>query len=172
MAYETQAVYGKERGEGRMKRYFAKFLWIKDGEFRHTTAFVTTEGKATETDIRRWESELKKILRTESDIVIENIFELEEEAECKYKDSCPSRSGWCERKKPDYERCIGFILTAYTRQQDEVKHWQQEADYWKREAIVMAAAAGEEKIKEYEKEKDRSRTGGGDGRGIRQQESV
>lgn len=153
-----------------MKRYFVKYIYKEDGGIGHWTALTSARGKATEKDIRRWMNELKEMTSTKSDIIIENIIELEEEKECEYKEFCPSRSEWCERKNPNYEQCIGFVLAAHTRQRDEMKHWQQEADYWKREAIVMAAAAGEAKIEEYEK--NRSRTDEGDGRGIRQQESV
>lgn len=160
-----------ERG-GKMKEYFVKALSKQNGDLRHTTAFMYAQEKVTEADIKRWTNELKTLLQTENEIIIEGIFGLEEEKECEYKESCPSRSGWCERKNPNYEQCIGFILAAYTRQRDEVKRWQQETDFWKREAIEMVTAAGEEKIREYEKKKDRSRNDGGDGRGIRQQESV
>ena len=155
-----------------MKEYFVKALSKQNGDLRHTTAFMYAQEKVTEADIKRWTNELKTLLQTENEIIIEGIFGLEEEKECEYKESCPSRSGWCERKNPNYEQCIGFILAAYIRQQDEAKHWQQEADDWKREAIVTAAAAGEEKIREYEKEKDRSGTDGGDRREIRKQASV
>lgn len=155
-----------------MKEYFVKALSKQNGNIWHATACMYAQGQVTEADIKRWTNELKELLQTESEIIIEGIFQLGEETECKYKGSCPSRSGWCERKNPNYEQCIEFILTAYTRQRDEVKRWQQETDFWKREAIEMVTAAGEEKIREYEKKKDRSRNDGGDGRGIRQQESV
>lgn len=112
-----------------MKEYFVKALSKQNGALKHTTAFMYAQEKVTEADIKRWTNELGTLLQTESEIVIENIFELKEEKECEYKESCPSRSGWCERKKPDYEQCIGFILTAYIQQRDEVKRWQQETDF-------------------------------------------
>ena len=153
-----------------MKEYFVKALSKQNGDIWHATACMYAQGQVTEADIKRWTNELKELLQTESENIIEGIFGLEEEKECEYKESCPSRSGWCERKNPNYEQCIGFILAAYTRPRDDVKRWQQETDFWKREAIEMVTAAGEEKIREYEKKKDRSRNDGGNG--IRQQASV
>ena len=32
---------------------------------------------------------------------------------CKYKDQCPSYSGWCEGPKQDFSRCVEFLVTAY-----------------------------------------------------------
>lgn len=155
-----------------MMEYNVTFETKKKGENVTGRAIVEAGEEPTREDIERWEDEIKREIRTKREVVIINIFPLGEEKECKYKESCPSRTGWCERKNPNYEQCIEFILTAYTRQLDEAKHWRQETDYWKREAIVMAAEAGEEKIREYEKKKDRSRNDGGDGKGIRQQESI
>ena len=31
---------------------------------------------------------------------------------CKYKDQCPSYSGWCEGPKQDFSRCVEFLVTA------------------------------------------------------------
>ena len=31
---------------------------------------------------------------------------------CKYYDTCPSCSGWCNNSQPS-EKCVEFILTAY-----------------------------------------------------------
>ncbi|OUQ18613.1 hypothetical protein B5E80_17955 [Flavonifractor sp. An135] len=31
---------------------------------------------------------------------------------CKYKDECPSYSGWCEGPKQEFERCIPFLISA------------------------------------------------------------
>ncbi len=32
---------------------------------------------------------------------------------CKYRNVCPSYSGWCEGPKQDFSRCVPFLLTAY-----------------------------------------------------------
>ena len=32
---------------------------------------------------------------------------------CKYKNECPSYSGWCERPKQDFSKCVEFLITAY-----------------------------------------------------------
>lgn len=32
---------------------------------------------------------------------------------CKYKEECPSYSGWCEGPKQDFSRCVEFLITAY-----------------------------------------------------------
>lgn len=31
---------------------------------------------------------------------------------CKFKDECPSYSGWCEAPKQDFARCIPFLINA------------------------------------------------------------
>lgn len=30
---------------------------------------------------------------------------------CKYKNECPSYSGWCEGPKQEFERCIPFLIS-------------------------------------------------------------
>lgn len=32
---------------------------------------------------------------------------------CRYKNECPSYSGWCEGPKQDFSRCVQFLITAY-----------------------------------------------------------
>ena len=32
---------------------------------------------------------------------------------CRYKEECPSYSGWCEGPKQDFSRCVEFLITAY-----------------------------------------------------------
>ena len=32
---------------------------------------------------------------------------------CKYKNECPSYSGWCEASDIDYSKCIPFLITAH-----------------------------------------------------------
>ena len=32
---------------------------------------------------------------------------------CKYKNECPSYSGWCKGPKQDFSRCIPFLVNAY-----------------------------------------------------------
>ena len=36
-----------------------------------------------------------------------------EEMGCKYKNECPSYTGWCEAPEIDFEKCIPFIIAAY-----------------------------------------------------------
>ena len=31
---------------------------------------------------------------------------------CRYKNECPSYSGWCEAPKQTFERCLPFLVTA------------------------------------------------------------
>ena len=40
---------------------------------------------------------------------------------CRYKDECPSYSGWCEGPRQDFSRCIQFLITAYERAREELK---------------------------------------------------
>ena len=39
---------------------------------------------------------------------------------CKYRDQCPSRTGWCDGKAGPDGECVGFILTAYNREHPRV----------------------------------------------------
>lgn len=32
---------------------------------------------------------------------------------CRYKNECPSYSGWCEGPKQDFSKCTQFLITAY-----------------------------------------------------------
>lgn len=51
---------------------------------------------------------------------------------CKYKDECPSASGWCDGPKQSFERCIPYLIAS--------------TDHWKLEAKKQVAAAGEIRI--------------------------
>lgn len=31
---------------------------------------------------------------------------------CKFKEECPSYSGWCERPSLDFSRCVPFLMSA------------------------------------------------------------
>lgn len=37
---------------------------------------------------------------------------------CRYKDECPSYSGWCEGPKQDFSRCVEFLITAYENEKE------------------------------------------------------
>lgn len=39
---------------------------------------------------------------------------------CRYKNECPSYSGWCEGTKQDFSKCIQFLITAYERAKAEL----------------------------------------------------
>lgn len=47
---------------------------------------------------------------------------------CKYREECPSRTGWCEGPKQDFEKCIPFLIASQKR--------------WNQEAVTQAMAAG------------------------------
>ena len=32
---------------------------------------------------------------------------------CRYKDECPSYSGWCTGPKQDFSKCVQFLISAY-----------------------------------------------------------
>ncbi len=32
---------------------------------------------------------------------------------CRYKNKCPSYTGWCEDPKQDFSKCVPFLITAY-----------------------------------------------------------
>lgn len=44
---------------------------------------------------------------------------------CRYKEECPSYSGWCEGEKQDFSRCISFLITAYENVKKELEKYQE-----------------------------------------------
>ena len=38
---------------------------------------------------------------------------------CKYKNECPSSSGWCEAPEQNFERCIPFLISTVERVSEE-----------------------------------------------------
>ena len=40
---------------------------------------------------------------------------------CKYKNECPSYSGWCEGPKQEFERCIPFLISCVETAHAELK---------------------------------------------------
>ena len=115
-----------------MKQYYISFLYEKNGLRKIAAGFMKPTGKVTREEIELWMDKIKVL----------NVFELENGVACPHREYCPSRSGWCDRKNQDYEKCIPYILNAYLRVKSE-------KDQWKKEAIMMAAAAGEKKIEEF-----------------------
>lgn len=43
---------------------------------------------------------------------------------CRYKDICPSYSGWCEGPKQDFSNCVSFLITAYENKRDELQKYK------------------------------------------------
>ena len=115
-----------------MKQYYISFLYKKNGLRKIAARFMKPTGKVTGEEIELWMDKIKVL----------NVFELENGVACPHREYCPSRSGWCDRKNQDYEKCIPYILNAYLRVKSE-------KDQWRKEAIMMAAAAGEKKIEEF-----------------------
>lgn len=125
-----------------MKEHCVTFYYERQGEICVATAFTNVIGKGTRETVEKWLKMIKEDMGLEKDVTIINIFPLAKERICPYKASCPSRSGWCEWKNPDFETCIPFVLSAFERVKNE-------KDQWRKEAIKMAAAAGEKKIEEF-----------------------
>lgn len=46
---------------------------------------------------------------------------------CKYKNECPSYSGWCDGPKQDFSRCIQFLITAYENAKGEITEMKGES---------------------------------------------
>lgn len=40
---------------------------------------------------------------------------------CKYKNECPSYSGWCEGPNQEFERCIPFLISCVETARAELK---------------------------------------------------
>lgn len=40
---------------------------------------------------------------------------------CRYKNECPSYSGWCDGPKQDFSRCVEFLITAYENEKARKK---------------------------------------------------
>ncbi len=47
---------------------------------------------------------------------------------CKYKDECPSYTGWCECEKQKYEECPQFLITAYENEKKRANKLQEQFD--------------------------------------------
>lgn len=43
---------------------------------------------------------------------------------CRYKEECPSATGWCRSAKRDYEKCIPFIMQSYKNLETELKAYK------------------------------------------------
>lgn len=43
---------------------------------------------------------------------------------CRYKDICPSYSGWCEGPKQDFSNCVSFLITAYENTKEELQKYK------------------------------------------------
>lgn len=41
---------------------------------------------------------------------------------CRYKDECPSYSGWCDGPKQDFSKCVEFLITAYENEKKKNDH--------------------------------------------------
>lgn len=48
---------------------------------------------------------------------------------CRYKEICPSYSGWCEGPKQDFSKCVSFLITAY-------EHTKAELDKYKNTGLT------------------------------------
>ncbi len=45
---------------------------------------------------------------------------------CRYKEECPSYSGWCERRgKQDFSKCIPFLITTYENAKKELEKYHE-----------------------------------------------
>ena len=40
---------------------------------------------------------------------------------CKYKNECPSYSGWCEGPKQDFSKCVEFLISAVEAERSKRK---------------------------------------------------
>lgn len=43
---------------------------------------------------------------------------------CRYKNICPSYSGWCEGPKQDFSNCVSFLVTAYENIKEELQRYK------------------------------------------------
>ncbi len=44
---------------------------------------------------------------------------------CRYKNECPSYSGWCEGPKQDFSKCIPFLVTAYENEKQRANRYEK-----------------------------------------------
>jgi hypothetical protein len=52
------------------------------------------------------------------------FFKGEKNMSCRYKDICPSYSGWCEGPKQDFSKCVSFLITAYEITKEELQKYK------------------------------------------------
>lgn len=45
---------------------------------------------------------------------------------CRYKNECPSYSGWCEGPKQDFARCVQYLITAYESTRKLLEEYQRQ----------------------------------------------
>lgn len=43
---------------------------------------------------------------------------------CRYKDVCPSYSGWCEGPKQDFSNYVSFLITVYEQVKEELQEYK------------------------------------------------
>jgi predicted RNA-binding Zn-ribbon protein involved in translation (DUF1610 family) len=52
-------------------------------------------------------------LKLSSNLQTKLEFRKGEQMSCRYKNECPSYSGWCEGPKQDFSKCVQFLIPAY-----------------------------------------------------------
>lgn len=62
---------------------------------------------------------------------------------CRYKDQCPSYSGWCEGPKQDFSRCVAFLITAYENEKYRRTSQITANDFAQRMADISLEYAGD-----------------------------
>lgn len=55
---------------------------------------------------------------------------------CRYKNLCPSYSGWCESPKQDFSTCILFLITAYEHTKEELEDCRKELREYKNTGLT------------------------------------
>ena len=67
---------------------------------------------------------------------------------CKYKNECPSYSGWCEGTKQNFALCVQFLVGAYDREKARNKE-EMPQEIQKESNFFYVIEAGRDHVRKY-----------------------
>ena len=68
---------------------------------------------------------------------------------CRYKNECPSYSGWCDGPKQDFSRCVEFLITAYENEKARGKAGEPQEIQKESSHFFYVIEAGRNHVRKY-----------------------
>lgn len=68
---------------------------------------------------------------------------------CKYKNECPSYSGWCEGTKQNFALCVQFLVGAYDREKARNKEEMPQEIQKESRHFFYVIEAGRDHVRKY-----------------------